>query len=130
MEAAASGPTSDRRTSHGPKASATLATAAATNGKMIGNMAAAGIDPAQAIPVSLDFGTDNEELLASNQYLGWPARRIRGDAYLALVGRTELSRAQAQERRHGAGQTLPHEIATVQATEQIVHHRSHPHITY
>jgi malic enzyme len=47
--------------------------------------AAAGIDPATSIPVSLDFGTDNEELLADDQYLGWPTRRIRGKEYLALV---------------------------------------------
>jgi malic enzyme len=58
---------------------------AISQGKLALYTAAAGIDPAAAIPVSLDFGTDNEELLASNQYLGWPARRIRGDAYLALV---------------------------------------------
>jgi len=47
--------------------------------------AAAGIAPAQAIPVSLDFGTDNTELLADAQYLGWPARRLRGAEYLELV---------------------------------------------
>jgi malic enzyme len=47
--------------------------------------AAAGIDPASALPVSLDFGTDNDELLADAQYLGWPARRLRGSAYYELV---------------------------------------------
>jgi malic enzyme len=54
-------------------------------GKLALYTAAAGIDPAQALPVSLDFGTDNDELLADDQYLGWPARRLRGDAYLELV---------------------------------------------
>ena len=54
-------------------------------GKLALYTAAAGIDPEQALPVSLDFGTDNEELLADEQYLGWPARRLRGSAYLALV---------------------------------------------
>src|SRR5262245_6223662 len=54
-------------------------------GKLALYTAAAGIDPASALPVSLDFGTDNEELLADEGYLGWPARRMRGKEYLALV---------------------------------------------
>jgi malic enzyme len=58
---------------------------AISQGKLALYTAAAGIDPSKAIPVSLDFGTDNEELLADDQYLGWPTRRIRGDEYLALV---------------------------------------------
>ena len=58
---------------------------AISQGKLALYTAAAGIDPATSIPVSLDFGTDNEELLADDQYLGWPTRRIRGKEYLALV---------------------------------------------
>jgi malic enzyme len=58
---------------------------AISQGKLALYTAAAGIDPAKSIPVSLDFGTDNEDLLADDQYLGWPTRRIRGPEYLALV---------------------------------------------
>jgi malic enzyme len=58
---------------------------AISQGKLALYTAAAGIDPAQAIPVSLDFGTDNELLLADEQYLGWPTKRIRGQEYLELV---------------------------------------------
>ena len=58
---------------------------AISQGKLALYTAAAGIDPAKAIPVSLDFGTDNEQLLADDQYLGWPSRRLRGPEYLALV---------------------------------------------
>ncbi len=54
-------------------------------GKLALYTAAAGIDPDQVLPVSLDFGTDNQTLLADDQYLGWPAKRMRGAEYLALV---------------------------------------------
>jgi malic enzyme len=54
-------------------------------GKLALYTAAAGIDPDEALPVSLDFGTDNEELLADDQYFGWPARRLRGAKYIELV---------------------------------------------
>ncbi len=54
-------------------------------GKLALYTAAAGIDPDQVLPVSLDFGTDNEALLADDQYLGWPSKRLRGAEYLALV---------------------------------------------
>ncbi len=54
-------------------------------GKLALYTAAAGIDPACATPVSLDFGTNNEELLADDQYLGWPTPRMRGEPYMELV---------------------------------------------
>src|SRR5690606_16968320 len=54
-------------------------------GKLALYTAAAGVSPIQALPVSLDFGTDNEELLAEDQSLGWPSRRLRGEEYMALV---------------------------------------------
>jgi malic enzyme len=54
-------------------------------GKLALYTAAAGIDPAQSIPVSLDFGTDNQELLNDDQYLGWPFPRLRGADYMELI---------------------------------------------
>ena len=50
-------------------------------GKLAVYTAAAGIDPRRVIPVSLDVGTDNEELLNDYLYLGNRHARVRGTAY-------------------------------------------------
>jgi len=44
-----------------------------------------GIDPARTLPIVLDVGTDNVELLADPQYLGWRHRRIDDDEYYAFI---------------------------------------------
>jgi malate dehydrogenase (oxaloacetate-decarboxylating) len=44
-----------------------------------------GIDPARTLPIVLDVGTDNVELLDDPQYLGWRHRRIGDDDYRAFV---------------------------------------------
>ena len=54
-------------------------------GKLALYTAAAGIYPAQTLPVSLDVGTDREELLADPLYLGYRQRRLRGAAYDEVV---------------------------------------------
>lgn len=44
-----------------------------------------GIAPARTLPIILDVGTDNVELLDDPQYLGWRHRRISDEQYYAFV---------------------------------------------
>lgn len=54
-------------------------------GKLAIYCGAAGIHPAETLPVSLDVGTDNRDLLDDDLYMGWRQPRLRGDDYDELV---------------------------------------------
>jgi malate dehydrogenase (oxaloacetate-decarboxylating) len=78
-----------------------------------------GIDPARTLPIVLDVGTDNVELLDDPQYLGWRHRRIDDEEYYAFIDRFV---AAVQQR-------LPHvllqweDFATVHAQPILARYR-------
>ena len=54
-------------------------------GKLALYTVAAGIYPSRTLPISLDVGTDRQDLLDDPLYLGYRARRLRGAAYDEMV---------------------------------------------
>ena len=54
-------------------------------GKLMVYTAAAGIDPASVLPVSVDACTNRKELLADPLYLGNRHERVRGDQYFEFI---------------------------------------------
>jgi len=56
-------------------------------GKLSLYSAIGGIHPARTLPVVLDTGTSNRELLDDPEYVGWRHERITGDAYFGFIDR-------------------------------------------
>jgi len=54
-------------------------------GKLALYTACAGIDPAVCLPVTIDVGTNNDEVRNDVLYLGYPRKRVKGRAYFELV---------------------------------------------
>ncbi|MFF3380676.1 NAD-dependent malic enzyme [Streptomyces sp. NPDC002680] len=54
-------------------------------GKLSLYTAIGGIHPARTLPILLDVGTDNEELLAGKHYLGRAQHRVTGAAYDEMI---------------------------------------------
>ncbi|MDV0429340.1 malolactic enzyme [Lactiplantibacillus sp. DA1] len=54
-------------------------------GKLMVYTAAAGIDPSQVLPVSIDSGTNNQKLLDDPLYLGNRHKRVSGEQYYDVI---------------------------------------------
>ena len=54
-------------------------------GKLSLYTACAGIDPKLCLPVTIDAGTNNQELLKAPDYIGLPETRLRGKEYDSLI---------------------------------------------
>jgi malate dehydrogenase (decarboxylating) len=54
-------------------------------GKLDLYVAAAGINPQCVLPVVIDVGTNNQQLLENPQYMGLQHKRLQGDAYTGII---------------------------------------------
>ncbi len=60
-------------------------------GKLMLYTQGGGIAPWHCLPISLDVGSDNQELINDENYLGWRHPRLRGEEYIEFLQRFAMA---------------------------------------
>ncbi len=60
-------------------------------GKLMLYTQGGGIAPWHCLPISLDVGTDNQDLINDENYLGWRHPRLKGEEYIKFVQRFAMA---------------------------------------
>ncbi|CCL98054.1 uncharacterized protein FIBRA_00048 [Fibroporia radiculosa] len=89
-----------------------------------------GIDPSKAVSVTLDVGTDNEDLLNDDLYVGWPNGRVRGKAYDKFIDKLRRAFLQPLVRKYHPHSLLHFEDFGVNNAKRLLDYYRDQHAVF